>query len=93
VPVVTSRVAAGGVDAQDHHHFLVCDGRDDYVRAITRLMDDASERRRLAVAGRERILSHHAWDQSMRRLDRIIERCLEAGRAGIGNSNERALQT
>jgi sugar transferase (PEP-CTERM/EpsH1 system associated) len=93
VPVVTSRVAAGGVDAQDHHHFLVCDSRNDYVRAITCLMEDANERRRLAVAGRERILSHHAWDQSMRRLDRIIERCLEASRAGIGNSNERALQT
>lgn len=93
VPVVTSRVAAGGVDAQDHLHFLVCDSRDDYVRAITGLMTDATERRRLAVAARERILSHHAWDQSMRRLDRIIERCLDAARAGIGNSNQRALQT
>jgi hypothetical protein len=56
-------------------------------------MEDANERRRLAVAGRERILSHHAWDQSMRRLDRIIERCLDAARASIGNSNQRALQT
>lgn len=93
VPVVTSRVAAGGVDAQDEHHFLVCDGRDDYVRAITRLMDDRSERRRLAVAGRERILSHHAWDQSMRRLDRVIERCMGAPRAATDTTNARALQT
>ena len=24
----------------------------------------------------ERMLSHHAWPQSMQRLDRIIERCI-----------------
>jgi hypothetical protein len=30
----------------------------------------------LARAGRARMLSHHTWDQSMRRLDGIIERCL-----------------
>lgn len=93
VPVVTSRVAAGGVDAQDENHFLVCDDREAYVRAICRLMNEPTERQRLAIAGRERILSHHAWDQSMRRLDRIIERCLNAPRTTTNNSNARALQT
>ena len=93
VPVITSRVAAGGVDATDDHHFVVCDSRDDYVRAIARLMDDPAERERLAVAGRERMLSHHAWDRSMQRLDRIIERCVSMVGASAADKNRRVLQT
>ena len=35
-----------------------------------------SERRRLAEAGRARMLSHHAWPNSMKRLDAIVSRCI-----------------
>lgn len=80
VPVVTSGTAAGGVDALDSEHFLVANTPAEYAQAILRIIDDPSERRRLAIAGRTRMLSHHAWDSSMQRLDGIIERGL-AGRA------------
>jgi polysaccharide biosynthesis protein PslH len=76
VPVVTSRVAAGGVDAVDREHFVVADTPAEQVDAITRVLGQPGERQRLAEAGRARMLSHHAWDRSMQRLDGIIERCL-----------------
>lgn len=76
VPVVTSQIAAGGVDAVDEEHFLVASTPDEYVAAILRVIEDPSERQRLALGGRNRMLSHHAWDKSMQRLDKIIERCL-----------------
>ena len=76
VPVVTSRIAAGGVDASAPDHFLVGSTPDEYAAAILRIVEDAAERRRLALAGRARMLSHHGWEQSMRRLDGIIERCI-----------------
>ncbi len=76
VPVVTSSVAAGGVDAKGEEHFLVADTPADCARAILRILDNPAERNRLATAGRERMLSNHAWPNSMRRLDGIIERCL-----------------
>jgi sugar transferase (PEP-CTERM/EpsH1 system associated) len=78
VPVVTSRTAAGGVDAVDQEHFVVADGAAGYARAIVNILDNPSERRRLALAGRERMVSHHAWAGSMRRLDDIIKSCLAA---------------
>ena len=81
VPVVTSRIAAGGVDAVDEEHFLVADDTDACVRRILRVLDDPGERRRLARAGRARMLSHHAWPKSMQRLDRIIDRCVRGGTA------------
>jgi sugar transferase (PEP-CTERM/EpsH1 system associated) len=80
VPVVVSRVAAGGVDAVAGEHFAVASTPDEHAQAILRILGDPAERRRLAVAGRERMLSHHAWDQSMRRLDRIVDRCLDSWR-------------
>ena len=76
VPVVTSTVAAGGVDAEAEKHLLVADAPADVAAAVLRIVDNPAERQRLADAGRARMLSHHAWTQSMNRLDDIIDRCV-----------------
>ena len=55
---------------------MVADGPAAVAAAVLRLMDDPGERARVARAGRERVLSHHAWEASMRRLDGIIARCV-----------------
>jgi sugar transferase (PEP-CTERM/EpsH1 system associated) len=77
VPVVTSTVAASGVDAVNGEHFLAASSPEQYADAILRIMENPVERERLARAGRERMLSHHSWDKSMDRLDGIIERCVD----------------
>lgn len=77
VPVVTSSKAAGGVDALAGDHFLVGDTPAEVAAACLRIMADADERRRLSESGRARMLSHHAWDRSMRRLDGIVDACLD----------------
>jgi sugar transferase (PEP-CTERM/EpsH1 system associated) len=76
VPVVTSSVAAGGVDAETPKHLLVADSPQELAVAVERVASDAVERQRLATSGRERMLSHHAWPRSMQRLDGIIDVCL-----------------
>ena len=78
VPVVTSSAAAGGVDANAGEHLLVADDAPAIADAVLRIVGNPTERARLAVAGRARVLSHHAWPQSMRRLDGIIESCLRS---------------
>ena len=76
VPVVTSAIAAGGVDAESEAHFLVAETPQDYARAILRIVDNPQERERLALAGRQRMLTNHAWAGSMHRLDGIITRAI-----------------
>ena len=94
VPVVTSPVAAGGVDASSPEHMLVASKPDEYADAILRVIQEPAERQRLAKAGRSRMLSHHAWDKSMRRLDGIIEQCLGEYARGLpdGAARPRASQ-
>jgi hypothetical protein len=72
VPVVCSRQAAGGVDAVPGDHLLTYESRDDLVAAIDGILGSAALRQRLADAGRARVLSHHSWPSSMRRLDGMI---------------------
>jgi len=76
--VVTSAAAAGGVDAIAGTHLQVADTPADIAAATLQMMSDPATRQRFALAGRARMLSHHAWDKSMQRLDRIIERCVES---------------
>lgn len=93
VPVVTSRAAAGGVDAEADHHFLVADTPQELAAAILRIVADPAERARLATSGRERMLSHHAWPNSMQRLDTIIERCVSGYARRAGSASARTLRT
>lgn len=72
VPVVASRQAASGIDAEPDEHLLVADGAEDFAAKVLRLLDEPAERARLAAAGRARVESHHTWSSSMQRLDRII---------------------
>jgi hypothetical protein len=76
VPVVASRVAAGGVDALANEHFLVASTPQEYAQAVLQILDHPAQRQRLGAAGCDRMQSHHAWHRSMQRLDRIIDRCL-----------------
>ncbi len=86
VPVVTTRLAAGGVDAIPGEHLAVADSPQACADAIMNILDYPSERGRLAEAGRKRMLSHHAWPASMKRLDGIIERCMTSHAAQPQNN-------
>jgi len=80
VPVVTTALAARGVDAVPGEHLLTADRPRECVDAILRLLRDRACRDRLARAARARVQSHHDWGASMRKLDGIIAECLAAAR-------------
>ncbi len=54
----------------------MADTPEDIAAAVLRIIEQPGRAQRLAEAGRERMLSHHAWPRSMQRLDGIIERCV-----------------
>lgn len=75
VPVITSSIAAGGVDAVPGEHLRVADSPEQLANAVLEVVQDPLERQRLSVNGRQRVLSNHDWAQSMKRMDAIIAQC------------------
>lgn len=73
VPVVSSRAAAGGVDAVAGRDLLVADSPVEYRDAILEVLRDPQRQRQLGELARARVLSHHDWAASMRRLDDCLE--------------------
>ena len=84
VPTVSSALAAGGVDAVPGEHILTASSPHEYAEAILRLVESPEERRRFSEAGRARMLSHHSWSSSMKRLDGIIEQTVARYRRDHG---------
>jgi sugar transferase (PEP-CTERM/EpsH1 system associated) len=76
VPVVCTSLAARGVDALPGEHLLTADTPAALAEAVLGLLDDPGRRAALATRARERILSHHSWSSSMRRLDGYLHQCL-----------------
>lgn len=74
VPVISSRIAADGVDAVAGEHLLVADEPQALCDAILRVCADPVKREQIGRAARERVLSHHAWPTAMQRLDTIVAR-------------------
>lgn len=68
VPVVTSSIAANGVDAVKNEHLLVADSAEDCAQSILKIMQDAGYRRQLSMAGLARVRSHHDWNSAMLRF-------------------------
>ncbi|MFK7964986.1 MAG: TIGR03087 family PEP-CTERM/XrtA system glycosyltransferase [Burkholderiaceae bacterium] len=91
VPVVTTGLAAGGVDAVAGEHLLVADTVDEQIAALLKLHDNPEYRSDLANKARERVLDNHSWVNSMRRLDQILDRLL-AG-ATRRNHNSQLLES
>lgn len=69
VPVVCSDVAVKGIDALPERHVLVASNSSEYIKQISRVLDNAVERERLSGAGRDRMLSHHRWEIAMKKMD------------------------
>jgi len=73
VPTVSSIAAAGGVDGEPERDLLTAGTPREFADAVLYVLENPAERKRLSEAARARVLSHHSWDQSMAKLDRIIE--------------------
>lgn len=81
VPVVTTSVAAGGVDAVPGEHLLVADTAEQTCDAILGVMNDSTERARLAQAGRAHAERHFDLPTQARTLHGWFTEALDAAAA------------
>lgn len=72
-PTVTTSLAREGIDAEDGQELVVADGADAFADAVTSLLDDPIERRRLGTAARHLVIAHYTWDRIGRQLRKAID--------------------
>ena len=81
VPALISPEVAKGVEARDGDEILVCETAQDYVTAISSLINDTATRDRLAIAGRARAEHDMGWSNAMDWLGERISELMEAAPA------------
>jgi glycosyltransferase involved in cell wall biosynthesis len=62
-PVVSTTIGAQGLDLSHGEHLLLRDEPADFANGLVATLTDASLRRRLASAGRGRVLERYTWRQ------------------------------
>jgi sugar transferase (PEP-CTERM/EpsH1 system associated) len=70
--VVASPQALAGIRAEPDVHLLLASTPDEWLTAITRLLDAPDYRNRLAAAGRRYVEDHHSWDICLKPLDDLL---------------------
>lgn len=69
IPVVASSQAAVGIGGDHRTDLVVADGPTATIEAVLGLMNDPVGRRRIGLAGRQAVESHHNWDAEMQRFE------------------------
>lgn len=63
-PVVSTRLGAEGLGAQDGRHMRIADAPAAFADAVLRLLDDPQEAARLSYHGRNWVVERHSWGRS-----------------------------
>jgi glycosyltransferase involved in cell wall biosynthesis len=75
---VATPLACRGLNLVDDEHLLVSEDAEGLARAVFRLLEDASLRRRLGDAGRRYVLEHHTWEATAAAYERLYEQAASA---------------
>lgn len=73
IPSITSELANRSLKATPGEHLIVGETTADYVEAIVALLNDAQKRHTLGKAGRKFVETHFSWQQSVRKLEMLME--------------------
>ncbi len=72
-PLVATGLSVEGLDVVDGEHYLRADTPADFAAQICRLEADVALRRRLAQAGRARVVERYGWERIGEKLGRAYE--------------------
>ncbi len=76
IPVVTTPLAAKGVEAVPGRDLLVAETGEEFAAQVVRLLQTPELRRELARAALRQVAAAHSWSASLQLLDEVLERPL-----------------
>ena len=82
VPVVSTRLGAEGIEAEDDVHLLLADSSQEIAAAVGRIVSSAETRSRLPQAARALVCRVYDWSIIGKQLYRLHENLVESRAAG-----------
>jgi glycosyltransferase involved in cell wall biosynthesis len=78
VPVVTTSIVADGVRSEDGEDppLYIADGEEEFAECVIKLLNDGSERVRLATEGRKFVERQYDWTRSAQKLEQMCFKAL-----------------
>ena len=73
-PVVASSIASEGIEAESGNHLIVADTKEEFLSAVSRLIDSPEERKRIGESGRNYVLGRYSWDVLYEQWKKLIVR-------------------
>jgi len=71
--VVSTSLGAEGLPAREGENILIADDPESFIRAVSRLLESATERGRIGRAGRDQYERELTWSVAWEMLDREFD--------------------
>ena len=85
-PVVSSSVGCEGLRVEHEENILLADTPETMAKAIQRLFESETLRRKIAAAGRTLVEQHYSWERIGSQLKLAYDCALKAGQCGLKDS-------
>lgn len=73
LPVVSTRLGAEGLDAEDGKHLLIADSAEEFALSCVRMFRDFELRQRLSLQGYDHVRQHFTWDIIENTVGQLME--------------------
>ncbi len=73
LPVIASPISAEGIKAKREDGLIICSTKQEWLREITRLIQNPNVAKELGSHAREFIKRNHSWDFSADKMKRLIQ--------------------
>jgi glycosyltransferase involved in cell wall biosynthesis len=73
IPTVTTSVGSEGLQAESMRHLAIADDPEPMAEAIDRLLTDQTLWDQLAQGGRQLVLQHYTWEQTLGSMQRELD--------------------
>ena len=73
LPVVSTTLGLGVIKAIDGQSVMVADTVDEFVTAVTSLIQDEDKRKEMGANGRKLVESNHSWSSASTKIESIYE--------------------
>ena len=73
LPVVTTTLGLGVIEAIDGESVMVADSVDEFVAAVTSLIQDEDKRKEIGANGRKLVELNHSWSSASTKIESIYK--------------------